>query len=106
MKYDVVLTDTARRQLDEACAWYASRDSRVADEWYNGFINALISLENNPQQHGPARENDTFPVELRQFLYGSGHKKTHRAVFAIRPGKVVVHSIRHLAQRDVMPGDL
>lgn len=106
MKYDVVLTDTARRQLDEACSWYAAQDRHVADKWYNGFIDALISLENNPQQHGLAGENDAFSEELRQVLYGSGHKKTHRAVFAIRPGMVVVHLIRHLAQQDISPDDL
>ena len=106
MKYDVVLTNKAKRQLDDACAWYAARDAEVADAWYDGFVEALISLESNPQRHGLARENDAFPVELRQISYGSGRKKTHRAVFVVRPGKVVVHLIRHLAQRDITPDDL
>ena len=106
MKYDVVLTTKAKRQLDEACAWYAARNADVADAWYDGFVEALISLESNPQRHGLARENDAFSVELRQLNYGSGRRKTHRAVFVIRPNKVVVHAIRHLAQQDLTLDDL
>ncbi|MCH8043239.1 MAG: type II toxin-antitoxin system RelE/ParE family toxin [Planctomycetes bacterium] len=106
MKYDVVLTSKAKCQLDEACAWYAVQNADVADVWYDGFVEVLISLESNPQRHGLAPENDAFPVELRQLSYGSGRRKTHRALFVIRPDKVVVHAIRHLAQQDITLDDL
>ena len=48
MKYEVVLTDGAARQLDEACEWYVQNASHVANDWYNGFLDALNSLEENP----------------------------------------------------------
>jgi len=50
MKYEVVLTDGAARQLDEACAWYVQNASHVANDWYNGFLDALNSLEENPER--------------------------------------------------------
>jgi plasmid stabilization system protein ParE len=72
MKYEVVLTDGAARQLDEACGWYVQNASHVANDWYNGFLDALNSLEENPERFSLARENDVFPVEIRQLLYGAG----------------------------------
>jgi hypothetical protein len=45
------------------------------------------------------------PIELRQLNYGSGRKITHRIIFAIRPTRVVVYAVRHVAQRDWEPGE-
>ena len=106
MKYEVVHTDGAASQLDEACAWYVLNASHVANDWYNGFLDALNSLEDNPERFSLARENDAFPIEIRQLLYGAGKKKTHRAVFSIHDNRVVVRSIRHLARRDLGSGEL
>lgn len=105
IEYEVFLTDEATRQLDNAYNWYAAQSELVAANWYNGFLDALDSLANNPDKHGFARENDRLPFELRELLYGSGRRKTHRALFSIRPDRVVVYSIRHVAQRDVTPDD-
>jgi hypothetical protein len=55
MKYEVVHTDGAASQLDEACAWYVLNASHVANDWYNGFLDALNSLEENPERFSLAR---------------------------------------------------
>jgi hypothetical protein len=39
-------------------------------------------------------------------LYGSGRKKTHRALFRVQDERVEVMLIRHAAQRDVDPADI
>ena len=106
MTYEVVLSDGARRQLEAACAWYVQNAPHVATRWYNSFRDALALLEENPERFSLARENDAFPDEIRQLLYGAGKKKTHRAVFSTHGGRVVIRSIRHLAQRDLQAGDL
>ena len=106
MKYDVILTDRALRQLDAACAWYDRNAPQVAADWYNGFLEALESLEENPERFSLARESSRFPVEIRQLLYGVGRRKTHRAVFSVHEHRVVIRAIRHLSQRDLQRDDL
>lgn len=106
MSYEVVVTARAERQLSQAAAWYAEQAPEVADAWFHGFVQAIVSLEDNPKRCGLARENDAFPFDLRQLLYGLGKRATHRAVFAVHPKKVVVHAIRHLAQRDLTLEDI
>jgi len=106
MKFEVVLSDRALSQLDAACSWYSENASHVATDWYNGFLDALQGLEENPERFGLARENKAFPVEIRQLLFGVGRRKTHRAVFSIHGRRVIVRAIRHLPQRDLHGGDV
>ena len=107
MSYEVVVTRLAERELDEAADWWAAhRSQEQAERWYNGFIEGIISLEDNPERCPLSRENEAFPYEIRDLLYGLGRRRTHRAVFTIRPDKVVVLTIRHLAQKDLSAADL
>jgi plasmid stabilization system protein ParE len=100
MKYEVVLTDEASHNARTIVAWYAERSPAAADRWYNGFQKVLASLADNPQRFPIAREDSRFPIELRQLNYGSGHRKTHRILFTIRPTAVVIYAVRHVAQQD------
>ena len=104
MSYKVVLSERAQQQFDQAYQWYAERSPQRSVAWYNGFIDALESLGENPRRHGLAAENPHFSVEVRQLLYG--RHKNYRAIFTIRKDYVFVFSIRHAAQRDVAPDDL
>jgi len=104
MNYDIVLTDRAARDLDEAYRWYAERAPETAARWYNGFLSALDSLATNPQRCSLAAESRKFPTELRQLHYG--RRRSYRALFVIREQTVVVLHIRHTARRDVTPEEL
>jgi len=108
MKYDVSIDDVVWLQLKDAARWYLQRSesSQVAESWYRGFVEALQSLSENPTRHGLARENDLFRYELRELLYGSGRRKTHRALFRVVGSRVEIMLIRHIAQRDITPDDL
>ena len=106
MKREVRLTDRAGEQLEAGYHWYAERSLDLAARWYNGIIDALLGLENNPERFGLAREGVELSMTCRELLYGVGKRKTHRALFAVRPDAVVVYAIRHLAQQDVTPEDL
>jgi hypothetical protein len=72
------------------------------------FEAAIAGLAESPETHSIAREDELydFPFTVRQLLYGVGRKSTHRAVFEIRDDTVYVHAIRHLAQDDVIPGNI
>ena len=107
MTYEVYVTDKASRQLEAAARWWAeNRSVEQARRWYDGFVAAIRSLAKNPQQFPLAPETDAFPIAMRQLVYGLGRKKTHRAVFAVRPDRVVVYAVRHLAQDEITPDDL
>jgi plasmid stabilization system protein ParE len=104
MSYKVILNDRAEQQLEDAYQWYAERSPGAAAAWYNGFVDSLNSLRENPDRCSLARENASFPVEVRQLLYG--RRRTWRALFTIRKEIVFVFSVRHASQRDVTPDEL
>jgi hypothetical protein len=108
MTYHLAVTDEAAQLLLAAAQWYAdaSQSLDIATTWYDGFIDALEKLEENPLREPLAAENDQFPFELRELHYGSGRRLTHRAVYRIVGNRVEVLSIRHLAQRPLGPGDM
>ena len=103
--YQVLIMPLAEKQLDEIASWYAESYPAVAAEWYSGFRRRIRELCDNPLQHALAQEHGLFPFEIRTLLYGSGRKKTHRAIFRIVGETVEVLAIRHLAQQDLNPED-
>ena len=57
----------------------------AADHWYDGFIEALISLESIPTRCPRAPENDRFKDEVRHRIEGD-----YRALFTIRGNTVYI----------------
>ena len=107
MTFRVIITEQAEREMQSAHDWWAENRSKVqADRWYDGLAKAIADLTENPESHGLSRENQVFPYEIRDLLFGLGRRATHRAVFAVRGDEVVVLSIRHVAQRDLSPEDV
>ena len=107
MKHRVVLTSRAKVDLYQAALWWAEhRDSQQAANWLEKFEAAIAALQNNPQRHPTAREDQLFEFQLRQLIFGLGKRATHRALFELRGGTVWVRAIRHLHQDDVTPDDL
>ena len=108
MNYHLQISDEAADLLLSIARWYAatSQSLDVAVKWYGGFIDELETLEQNPRRGSLAPENDLFEFELRELHYGSGKRRTHRALYRIIGNTVEVLSIRHHAQRQLRPGDL
>ena len=105
MSHYLKFTDEAAEQLFSIAQWYAdtSQSLEIAAKWYDGFVDKLETLEENPHRGGLARENDKFDFELRELHYGSGKKSTHRALYRVVGNRIEILSIRHHAQRDVGP---
>ena len=58
---EVIVTDQALRELEDACTWWAeNRSAREASQWYDGMAEAIRSLAENPARFPPADENDLF----------------------------------------------
>jgi plasmid stabilization system protein ParE len=107
MSYEVVLHGRVEQQLEESARWWAeNRSAKQAEEWFAGFVHAIMSLRNNPERFALAAENQEFPFEVRELHYGMGKKTTHRALFTIRPNMVYVFVIRHVSQDEVDPDNL
>ena len=104
MSLTVFVTERAEQELHQAADWIAKDAPEAANRWFNGFVNSLLSLSDNPLRCSRAREDNAFPFELRQLLYGSS--RSYRALFTIRHSTVFVLSIRHSARRDLTPEDL
>ncbi|MBI3837036.1 MAG: type II toxin-antitoxin system RelE/ParE family toxin [Planctomycetia bacterium] len=106
MTFEVVLTTKAHEQLEAAHAWWAQhRSASQAARWYNEFARALVILAENPERWPLSAESGVFPVEIRDLRFGAGSRPTHRAVFTIRDGLILVLAIRHLAQRALETDD-
>jgi len=108
MRYRVVVAPRARQRLAEGALWYAreSASDDIAREWHAGFVKALDSLAENSQRCSIAAESEDLLIEIREILYGSGRKKTHRALFRVVGDEVQVLTIRHFAERDVTADDV
>lgn len=107
-QYSVHYSDQVHEELWNIASWYAKESGsiEIGLEWHRGFEKVLSTLDENPERFSLARESDRFPYEVREILYGSGKRKTHRALFRITGNRVEVIFVRHHAQRDVTPDDI
>jgi plasmid stabilization system protein ParE len=107
VKYRITILPRAKRQmLDQALWWSENRSAEQAFDWLEGLEQALASLAKTPERCAVARESDAFDFVVRELHYGLRNKATHRAVFEIRGDEIVVHAVRHLAQRDLTSDDI
>ena len=107
MPLDVYLTAKALIDIDDCRKWWAeNRSAEQAERWHRACDAALDSLGTRATRCPLTRENRKAPVELRQLVFGIGKSRTHRLVFTIRPDRIVVYRVKHLAQRDISIDDL
>jgi plasmid stabilization system protein ParE len=100
MKYEVVITDDAWDEIQEAYDWLAHRAPVAADRWKMGLLDAIQKLECFPAACSLAPESAYFGREVRQMLYGRRNNK-YRVLFEIRKQIVNVLRVRHGARRNL-----
>jgi plasmid stabilization system protein ParE len=105
MTYSVRITARALREIDEALAWLSARSRAAAEQWHERLLQAVRSLEDNPERCGPAPESEWYPAEIRQLLHGK-KRGIYRILFAIRGDTVYILRVRHSAQALLEPGEL
>lgn len=72
MTYRIDLSSVAKAEADAAFLSFAQyTTSDRAQEWYQGLIKAIATLQTMPRRCPVARESAFFSQEVRQFLYGS-----------------------------------
>src|SRR6476469_6600321 len=105
MAHSVRITARALREIDTALAWLAERSRTAAGRWYDQLMEAVRSLENNPERCGLAPESAWYPGELRQMLHGK-RRGVYRILFEVRGQTVYILRVRHSAQALLEPGEL
>ena len=100
MTYRFEISERARADADEAYAWIAQRSLEQAERWYQGLFEQIETLTSHPLLCPVAAEDDKFPEEIREMLYGKRHNK-YRIVFTIRDDTVVVLYVRHVARDEI-----
>ena len=78
------------------------QSTEAAHTWAAGLMDAINSLKTMPRRCHLARENEAFPYEIRQLLYGKG-SSSHRIIFTVRENAVSILHIRSSSQDDLMP---
>ena len=105
MTFSIHITARALREIDETLEWYAKRSPQAASRWHAKLMQAIASLDTNPERCGLAPEDDDYPGELRQLLYGK-RRSVYRVLFEIRADAVFILRVRHAAQDLLKPDDL
>lgn len=101
MRYTVVITDQAERDVDDIASFIGAREKKKAARWFEQLLEAMASLEDMPRRCKAAPESDCFEIELRQLNYGK-----YRILFTIEANQVRVLHVRHSARRPVKSDDL
>ena len=77
--YTVILQPAAEEEIEEAHVFIKQQSPLNAARWFNGLVDALITLEHSPERCALAPENDVFEPEIRQLIHSS-----FRVLFTVR----------------------
>ncbi len=103
MTYRIAIEATAERQIRATVRWKTENASpTVAARWYNGLLKKVATLRTHPTRCPIAAENDKFPIEIRELLYGR-RLYVFMIIFTIRDDTVSVLFVHHGAQQELEP---
>jgi plasmid stabilization system protein ParE len=95
VKHEVVVQAAAAAEIEAAFSYLVEAASvNIAVEWFQGLEEAMASLGRFPKRCAKAPEDAFFDEEIRQLLL-----EPYRILFTIRPGRVDVLHVRHMARR-------
>jgi plasmid stabilization system protein ParE len=93
MRYRVVLTPEAERNLDAIFRFIALDNPAAAWRFMDGLRRRIKTLASFPRRAARAAEDGLDGMELRQMIFGA-----YRIVFGIDKATVVILQIRHSAR--------
>ena len=104
MAFQVRLTRKAEIEIETAYQWLKERNADYADQWFRDLMDTLATLQEKPRRCALAIENDVFPEEIRQLLYGK-KQQSYRILFVVRDEEVYVLHVRHGRQAPLTAED-
>jgi plasmid stabilization system protein ParE len=107
MTYTVIVAPLAEQDLRRNADWWEENHSPTqAERWFENACKQLGSLKTMPERCPLSAENGSIPFEIRDFLFGLGHKPSYRAIITIEDEKVYVLRVVRGAQDALEEGDL
>jgi plasmid stabilization system protein ParE len=106
MAFRVEISPRAFTDLDEIARYIKQQGSiEQAEEWFNGIIAAIRTLEDLPSRCPVADESEDLKQEVRLLLYGKRNRK-YRVYYSIQQrtpstGNVRVFHVRHWARKSL-----
>lgn len=95
MRFAVRIAARALAEIDQALEWLSERSPTAAARWHQRLLEAIQSLENNPERCGLAPEAQWYPGgQLRQLLHGK-RQGVYRILFEVRDTTVFIVRVRH-----------
>jgi plasmid stabilization system protein ParE len=96
LEYSVEITEAALADAENYVRFLQEdrQQPLAAERWWNGLLDAILSLETMPGRCSVIPEQKHFARELRHLIYAS-----HRIIFSINGNLVTVVRIYHGAQR-------
>lgn len=98
MRYEVLLTALAERDVNEAFSWYLAQSTAAAARWQEHLAAALESLEAFPERCPVAPDGAFLRRTVRQPVFG-GRGGHYRLLFEVQGRKVYVLRLRHAARK-------
>lgn len=88
---------SAEAELEAAYLWIAERNPEAAAKWYNGVLDAFLTLETLPERCPLGPERDAFDRDIRQLLHGT-RRHAYRILFDVEGRMVRILHVRHGAR--------
>jgi plasmid stabilization system protein ParE len=111
MAFRVEISPQAFKDLDEITQYIKQRGSfEQAENWFNGIIAAIRTLENLPHRCQVAKESEELGQEVRLLLYGKRNRR-YRVYYSVQPttpstGIIRVFHVRHWARQSLKTDQL
>lgn len=102
MAFRVELSEEALRDAERLYEWVTEAAPFRGPLWFDRLLAAIESLQTFPHRCAYATENDQFPFEVRQLLFGR-KPNVYRVVFTTQGEVVYVLRIRAPRQNLLKP---
>jgi plasmid stabilization system protein ParE len=103
MPFEIVVTERARRDIDEYAGFIASDSVAQAVQWVNDLESLILSLREMPSRFSLIAEADKL-----QRRYRSVNHHSHRVIYRIDDNRRIVYIIRlfHGARKALTKRDI
>lgn len=107
MKYRLTITGPAKEDIRQNHQWWAeNRSEEQADRWLIGIDAVIRSLSEIAEGYSYASEPALKNQGIRQCNFGVSDHPTHRILYGIQEGVVIIYRIRSTRQDRMAVKDL
>ena len=95
LKYRVRILPDALLDVKAIYQWIGQESPGAAEQWLNGLLTVVDSLEQMPLRCPRAPESAVLGMEIRHYLYN----RNYRVLYTVTEDVVRIHHIRHTSRQ-------